>query len=498
LKNSSGNKQALAIFGTGSDVGKSVIATGLCRILQRRGHRVAPFKAQNMSNNSGVTADGLEMGRAQIAQAEACKMPPHVDMNPILLKPTSELGCQVVLLGQVFANQSAAEYHRRKQTLFETACGALERLRRQAEIVVIEGAGSCAEVNLQAHDIVNFAMAEYVDAPVVLVADIHRGGVFAQIVGTLECLPAERRDRIAGFIVNRFRGDLHLFDEGVRWIEARTAKPVFGVVPWYQDFSIAQEDSVVIENPPPVRNREGASAQIAVIRIPHISNFTDFEPLQGLPGISLHFLEQVQSLSAFAAVILPGSKNTRFDLEWLHRQGWKTAIQAFAAQGGHVLGICGGYQMMGKRVQDPEGLEGQPGETPGLDLLPVDTVLKAPKTTTLTRFEWNGVGGMGYEIHMGQTLRTSGAPLLRIKARNGQAATDQDGCVSPDGRIAGTYLHGLFDDSAVIRLWLARLGLGHVAVERLDGPTVRSKAYDQLADHLENHLDVPALLQCLE
>jgi adenosylcobyric acid synthase len=494
LKNKPRQASCLAIFGTGSDVGKSVVTTGLCRALRRRDLKVAPFKAQNMSNNSGVTPEGLEMGRAQIVQAEACGLPPHVDMNPILLKPTSEVGAQVVLLGEARSNQTALEYHERKEALYKTACGALDRLRPQHDVILLEGAGSCAEVNLQAHDIVNFKMAEYADAPVILVADIHRGGVFAQVVGTLACLPSDRQARIAGIIVNRFRGDLRLFDDGVEWIEQRTGKPVFGVLPWYDHFVIEQEDSVVIEKPAAVIAAEGRAPAIAVIRLPHISNFTDLDPLQALEGLGVHFIEKVQPLDGFRAVILPGSKNTRFDLEWLHRQGWGDEIKRFGDRGGAVLGICGGYQMLGTRVQDPEGLEGAPGETPGLGLLPVETVLKAPKTTTRTEFEWDGRLGQGYEIHMGKTIVTGGESLLRIRSRNREIVEDVDGCQVRGGRIAGTYLHGLFDSPEITRRWLKCWGLEDVRASAQEGPAARDHAYDQLADHVEQHLDLEAVM----
>lgn len=486
--------RCLAVFGTGSDVGKSVVTTGICRCLHRRGIRVAPYKAQNMSNNSGVTPEGLEMGRAQIAQAEACDLPPHVDMNPILLKPTSEVGSQVVLLGEAHTNQTATEYHRHKHLLFDTACGALDRLRRNFDSVVLEGAGSCAEVNLAAHDIVNFRMAEYAEAPVILVADIHRGGVFAQIVGTLECLEAEQCRRIAGFIVNRFRGDLSLFQDGVDWIEKRTGKPVFGVLPWYHHFVIDQEDSVVIEQPGRVNPTADIQASVGIVRIPHISNFTDFEPLQAVEGLAVAFLEKVQSLEGFKAVILPGSKNTRADLEWLHRTGWTDAVRRYQEIGGSVLGICGGYQMMGTSVIDPDGLEGRPGRTDGLGLLPVETVLQAPKTTTLTRFSWEGIEGHGYEIHMGQTSRLGPAEaMLQVAERNGQACGDADGCVAAGGRAMGTYLHGLFDTPAIVRKWLDGIGLGALAVGELQGPLARNQAYEALADHMEAHIDMAAI-----
>jgi adenosylcobyric acid synthase len=360
--------------------------SALCRLFANRGIRVAPYKAQNMSNNSGVTPEGLEMGRAQIVQAEAAKIPPHVDMNPILLKPTSEIGSQVVMLGCVSENTTAVDYHRKKETLFKTAAAALDRLRQNFDLVVMEGAGSCAEVNLMSSDIVNMRMAEYARAPVVLVADIHRGGVFAQLVGTLECLPPAQQDLIKGFIINRFRGDICLFEDGVNWIEEKTGKKVFGVLPWYDHINIEPEDSVVIERPRQKFKPDSGQAAIGVIRLPHISNFNDFDPLSALDGLTVYFLEKTQDLSNFRAVILPGSKNTRFDLNWLHTSGWSKLINAYASQGGHVMGICGGYQIMGHCVHDPDGLEGPPGKTDGLRLLPVETYLKAPKTTTLTRF----------------------------------------------------------------------------------------------------------------
>jgi len=487
----------IAAFGTGSDVGKSVVATALNRVFLNRGLRTAPFKAQNMSNNSGVTPEGLEMGRAQIVQAEAARIPPHVDMNPILLKPTTDVGCQVVLMGEAVANQTAGEYHTRKPLLFDTACRALDRLRSRFDVVVMEGAGSCAEVNLMAHDIVNFPMAEYADAPVILIADIHRGGVFAQLVGTLACLAPERRDRIAGFIVNRFRGDIRLFDDGVKWIETNTGKPVFGVLPWYTHIVIEAEDSVVIESPPTVSPARGRRPAVAVIRIPHISNFTDFNPLSAIDGLDLFFIEKVQDLSGFVAVILPGSKNTRFDLEWLKTIGWNLRLTAYARQGGHILGICGGYQLMGTHVHDPQGLEGAPGTTEGLGLLPVETTLMAPKTTTLSRFAWGDVQGTGYEIHMGRTDRTGGTPLFTILTQNGTAPENgEDGCVSDDGRIMATYMHGLFDTPAVTRRWLDAVGLAHVDIgDTPAGPVARDREYDRLAEHFENHVDTEAILR---
>lgn len=480
----------LAVFGTGSDVGKSVVAAALCRIFTDHGLRVAPYKAQNMSNNSGVTPEGLEMGRAQIVQAEAAGIAPHVDMNPILLKPTSDVGSQVVILGEAIGNQTAMDYHRKKARLVHTANAALDRLRAKVDLVVMEGAGSCAEVNLMAHDIVNFPMAEYADAPVILVGDIHRGGIFAQLIGTLECLPQHFRNRIAGFIINRFRGDLRLFTDGVHWIEEKTRLPVFGVLPWYDHIHIDPEDSVVIERPRTVMVNTDEKPAVAVIRIPHISNFTDVDPLRAVTGLNVHFVETPQDLAAFSAVILPGSKNTRFDLAWLKTGGWQSRINDYKAGGGHITGICGGYQMMGVKVHDPDGLEGDPGVTEGLGLLPVETVLQAPKTTTISRFSWDGIEGTGYEIHMGRTRLQGGKPLLAVHDRNGNAVDDTDGCRAEGDRTIGTYMHGLFDTPALITHWLAAVGLSVIDVPATGGVAAKKEQYALLADHVRRHVDI--------
>ncbi len=497
------NKQAkkafcIAVFGTGSDVGKSVVATALCRMFANRGVRVAPFKAQNMSNNSGVTPEGLEMGRAQIVQAEATKIPPHVDMNPILLKPTSEIGSQIVLSGIAIENSTAADYHQKKNQLFKEACDALDRLRQEYELIILEGAGSCAEVNLMPHDIVNFRMAAHAEAPVLLVADIHRGGVFAQIIGTIACLQQQQRAQVEGFIINRFRGDIQLFEDGVRWIEQKTQKPVLGVLPWYSHIQIEPEDSVVIESPKKATVENSHNPAVGIIRLPHISNFTDFDPLLALDQLDVYFLEKVQALNAFKAVILPGSKNTRFDLNWVQTSGWAKELSAYMNAGGHVLGICGGYQMMGQSVQDPSGLEGHAGSTEGLGLLPVETTLKAPKTTTLTQFSWKGQSGAGYEIHMGQTIRTAGAPLFKISARNQSPCQDEDGCVSDDARLMGTYLHGMFDNPVILKLWLSHIGLNNVDVSSIGGIEARDKEYDLLAEHFQKHVDMDPIVKLVE
>ncbi len=485
--------RCLAILGTGSDVGKSVIVTALCRIFKNRGFSVAPFKAQNMSNNSGVTPQGHEMGRAQIVQAEAAGLVPHIDMNPVLLKPTSEVGSQVVLMGQALGHDSARQYLTHQKDLFSVAAEVLDRLRCQYDLIILEGAGSCAEVNLMPHDIVNFRMAVHCQAPVIVVGDIHKGGIFAQLVGTLACLPNEYSTSIAGFIINRFSGDLSLFREGVDWIEQQTRKKVFGVLPWYRDIAIESEDSVVIESPQKAYLSDNGQAAIAVIRLPHISNFNDVDPLAHIEGLSVHYLQEIQSLEGFKAVILPGSKSTRHDLDWLFDSGWAQRIQAYAAAGGHILGICGGYQILGRFVADPEGIEGSPGKTKGLSLLPVETILKTPKTTSLTQFKWNDARGTGYEIHMGRTLAVNGSSLCRILKRNDQPVSDHDGCVSENKNVIGTYLHGLFDTPAIIRKWLIAIGLAHLSVPKVGGLEARIKEYDRLAEHAEAYLNLDAI-----
>ena len=484
----------IAVFGTGSDVGKSIVTTALCRYFRRRDVRVVPFKAQNMSNNSGVTPEGLEMGRAQIVQAEAAGLSPHVDMNPILLKPSGGTGPQIVLMGKVYEHSQTPDDSLLKKHLFQNACRALDRLKIRHELVVMEGAGSCAEVNLLPDDIVNFPMAEYAGANVILVADIDRGGVFGQIVGTLECLPQKYRDLIAGFIINKFRGDARLFEDGKKWIEEKTGKPVFGVLPWYHHFQIEAEDSVAIENPDQVKKATPPGTPgIAVIKIPHISNFTDFDPLMEIDGLAVSFIEHPGNLSDFTAVILPGSKNTRYDLNWLTSTGWHEKILAYQQKGGHLLGICGGYQMMGKCVHDPAGIEGEPGTTPGLDLLPIETRLSSPKTTTLTRFLWHDAEGTGYEIHMGQTRRLGGAPLFQVTHRNEVPVNNEDGCQSQDSRIMGTYVHGLFDTPGITKNWFEAIGLTDIEVPATHGLLARQKQYDLLEQHFVQHVDMDSI-----
>ncbi|OQY51594.1 MAG: cobyric acid synthase CobQ [Desulfobacteraceae bacterium 4572_89] len=485
-------KKNIAVLGTGSDVGKSIIAAGVCRSLADRGIKVAPFKSQNMSNNSGITPEGLEMGRAQIVQAEAARIHPQVDMNPILLKPTGEKQSQVILNGLVHDNQTAMDYHHSKEFYYKEACSAFDRLSEKYDRIVLEGAGSCAEVNLMPSDIVNFAMAEYAEANVVLVADIHRGGVFAQLVGTLECLPPSSRKRIKGFIINRFRGDIALFKDGVEWIEKKTKKKVFGVLPWYSHFKIDAEDSVEIEECGNIHTLDQKTPAVAVIRLPHIANFTDFRALSEIKGLQTIFIDSPQNLSRFKAIIIPGSKNTRADLDWLKAK-FESPLKEFHRGKGHILGICGGYQMLGTIVEDPLGLEGKPGNTEGLGLLPVKTLLKAPKTTTVSEFEWEGRKGKGYEIHMGFTELFSGTPFLCVSSRNTLACDEPEGCLSNDELVAGTYVHGFFDYPSISLKWLTMIGLPHLVIEEENHTSKKEKDYDLLKIHFEKYIDLETL-----
>lgn len=480
-------KQNIAVLGTGSDVGKSIIAAALCRVFHENKIKVAPFKAQNMSNNSGITPEGLEIGRAQIVQAEAAKIAPDVRMNPILLKPTGDKKSQVVLNGVVHGDHTAMDYHLNKNFYRQEALHAFDNLRSQYDRIIIEGAGSCAEVNLMANDIVNFTMAEYADADVILVADIHRGGVFAQIIGTLECLSQKYRDMIKGFIINRFRGDILLFKDGVDWIEKKTGKKVFGVLPWYSHFRIDPEDSVEIEQCMKIDDFKKDTPAIAVIRLPHIANFSDFNALSRIKDLQVGFIDKTGDFSKFKAIIIPGSKNTRADLEWLLNR-FGQSLENYHHTGGKIFGICGGYQMLGHSVEDPHGLEGKPGISKGLCLLPVKTVLKAPKTTTISKYQWGTSMGEGYEIHMGYTTLTGGRPFLKINSRNSSPCGDQDGCFSEDGTVAGSYIHGIFDSKDILLKWLKWAGIKNVK-SCDDMAALKERDYSLLSEHFKTYID---------
>ncbi len=490
----------LSILGTGSDVGKSIVAAALCRIFKDTGISVAPFKAQNMSNNSSVTEEGGEMGRAQVVQAQACMIKPHVDMNPVLLKPNSNIGSQVVLQGKPVFDVKAADYFKNTDYLYGKSQESLARLRSDYDLIIMEGAGSCGEVNLRSRDFVNFKTAHSVDAPVILVADIDRGGVFAQIIGTLAVIPEADKKAVKGIVINRFRGDATLFDDGIKYIEEQTSIPVLGLIPFYTDIKIDSEDSVPLDILlDPDSGPELEKANIAVIRFPHISNFTDFSPLENDDLVNLHYLSMPRQLAGYDIVILPGTKNVRADMEWLKKTGWSTVLQNHINQGGELGGICGGYQMLGIVIHDPLGVEGTPGNTQALGFLKIETTLESKKTLTRSSGIWeqNGEQVEGYEIHMGQTQKTENhQALIKISSRNGSPIDDYDGFVSSDHKIWGTYFHGLFNSSGFRSRFLQRLKPNYKPPSDPAKSSIsqfRNKQYDLLAKHFRKHLDMKKL-----
>ena len=475
--------------GTGSDVGKSLLVAGLCRAAIRRGLRVRPFKPQNMSNNAAVTADGGEIGRAQALQARACGVAPITDMNPVLLKPQTEIGAQLVLQGRVWGNAQARAYQRLKPELLPHVLESFERLREQADLVLVEGAGSAAEVNLRDGDIANMGFAEATQLPVILVGDIDRGGVIAQIVGTWTLLPEAERALLRGYIVNKFRGDVTLFDEGLRIITRETGLDSFGVVPYFAEAArLPAEDAVGVEARS--ERAEGASLHIAVPVLSRIANFDDLDPLRAEPGVRLTMVPPGTALPGDAdLVILPGSKATIADLAFLRAQGWDIDLIAHHRRGGHVLGICGGYQMLGRSLTDPEGREGAATEAEGLGFLDIATELSGDKRLVETSGVDRTTGETirGYEMHVGRTTGPSLAnPMLDL-------AGGPDGAVSGDGRVMGCYLHGLFAADEFRRAFLRRLG--HAAAPTLSFDAEIDGVLDRLADHLGATLDLDALLR---
>ena len=487
MHNPSGAAKALMFQGTGSDVGKSLIVAGLCRALTNRGMRVRPFKPQNMSNNSAVTADGGEIGRAQALQARASKVVPSVHMNPVLLKPQSAAGAQVVVLGQVTGNAAAREIQTKKPALLPTVIASFERLKAEADIVLVEGAGSAAEVNLRANDIANMGFARAGGAPVILIGDIDRGGVIAQIVGTRAVLDPADAALIVGFLVNKFRGDPTLFQSGMDIITKYTAWPSLGLIPYLLDARrLPAEDSVALERP---SRANGGTIVVAVPRLAHIANFDDLDPLKLEPSVRLAIVDPGEALPANAdLVILPGSKATISDLEDFRENGWDIDLKAHVRRGGRVLGICGGYQMLGRLVTDPDGVEGRPRSIPGLGLLDVHTVLTKEKTLIEVAgiSLADGVPFHGYEMHVGRTDGPDCAgPLLRF------ADGRPDGAISADGRIRATYVHGLFTDDRQRSAFLSWLGGSAVAFSYAADI---DRVLDALADHLTRHIDLDRLL----
>ena len=478
--------RVLMFQGTGSDVGKSLMVAGLARAFTRRGLSVMPFKPQNMSNNAAVTADGGEIGRAQALQARAAGVPLSVHMNPVLLKPQSETGAQVVVQGKIIGNAKAADYQHMKVGLMPRVLESFEHLKQQADLVLVEGAGSASEINLRANDIANMGFARAADAPVILIGDIDRGGVIASLVGTRAVLDADDAAMIEGFIVNRFRGDPALFSDGMRMIAEKTDWASIGLLPHFPDAAkLPAEDALGLSGP--AQRKPGAKIRIAVTILPHISNFDDLDPLDMEPDVELIRVRPGETIPADCRlVLLCGSKSTIADLAVLKDAGLDIDIKAHVRRGGYVLGLCGGYQMLGKTVADPEGIEGLPATVEGLGLLDVETVLTGDKRLVSVRgASFDGVSLSGYEMHVGETTGIAGS--LAFSTIDGH----DDGTISPDGRVFGTYIHGLFADDRQRSAWLERLG-GQDTDLNYDAQV--DAVLDRLAAHMEQHLDLDRLL----
>ncbi len=492
--------KTLMIMGTHSNAGKSILVTALCRIFAQQGYRVSPFKAQNMALNAGVTPEGDEIGRATVAQAEAAGVPAHVDMNPILLKPEGHARSQVVLNGKAHTHIEAKNWLDLKAYLWPHVTEALARLRARNDLVIIEGAGSPAEINLKAGDIVNMRVARHAQSPTLLVGDIDRGGVFAALVGTMVLLEPEERELVKGFIINKFRGDVSLLGDGLKMLQERAYNtPTLGVIPHLPHIGVAEEDSVVLDEPKLKQTYSGPVIDIAVIRLPRLSNFDDFDPLMAEAGVQVRFVERVEDLGQPHAIILPGTKMTVADLAWMYETNLADHIRQLVEAETPIVGICGGYQMMGQTLLDPDGAEAEAGtQLDGLNLLPIRTTFVPTKRTVQTQATLLAEEGpfaalkatpiQGYEIHMGRSEPINGSvlpPLCRI----GDEQTGHfDGVVVPNRPIWGTYLHGLFDNDALRHAWLRSLGW------QGEGSSFdRQQAYNRLADHVRDHLDMMAL-----
>ena len=493
---------AIMIQGTMSNAGKSLIAAGLCRVFMQDGYRVAPFKAQNMALNSFITKEGLEMGRAQVVQAEAAGTEPSVLMNPILLKPTSDMGSQVIVNGEVWAQMNARDYFAVKQSLMPAVMKAYRTLSEQNDVIVIEGAGSPAEINLKDADVfVNMGMAKAAKAPVLLVGDIDRGGVFAQLYGTVALLDPDERALVKGVIINKFRGDESILTPGIRQLEDLCGVPVVGVVP-YVHLDIDDEDSLSER----LENRPAAQVDIAVIRLPRLSNFTDFRALEAIDGVSVRYVQNVRALGAPDMIVLPGTKNTMADLLWLRQSGLEAKILRYYEDGGTVFGVCGGYQMLGTQLNDPHGVE-HGGSLRGMGLLPIETTFTEQKTRTRVSGAFGEVSGSlaalsgkafdGYEIHMGQTV--SCVPITSI-TDSVSGDTRADG--SQRGNVYGTYVHGIFDGDAVagtlVRALAERKGIDPDTLGTVSGKAHKQQQYDLLAETIRNHMDMQAIYRILE
>jgi adenosylcobyric acid synthase len=503
----------LMVQGTASHTGKSTLVTAICRILRQDGYRVAPFKAQNMALNSFVAAEGGEIGRAQALQAEAAGLDPSIDMNPILLKPEADARSQVIVAGRSIGSMAAGEYQRRKLELWPTVTAALDRLRERYDLVVAEGAGSPAEINLQQTDLANMRVARYAQAPVLLVGDIDRGGVFASLLGTLELLEADDRALVAGFAINKFRGDPAILAPGLDYLVQRTGVPMLGVIPYLKDLDLPEEDSLAFDEM--VERSSSDALDVAVIRLPRIANFDEFAPLAAEPAVRLRYVERADVLGRPDLAIVPGTKTTVADLDWLRASGLADHLVGLRMRGVPLLGICGGFQMLGRQIRDPERIESDRQTTDALGLLPIVTTFATTKRTVRVRGELlatigplagaNGCPVVGYEIHMGQTVAYDAlAPLVAIEERSGEPVAELDGAVSADGQVLGTYLHGLLENDAVRhalidgllaqRAATADRPVADTGLARHSLAADRERQLDRLAAAVRSSLDLAPLL----
>jgi adenosylcobyric acid synthase len=487
------------VQGTTSDAGKSTLVAGLCRVLVNAGFNVAPFKPQNMALNSAVTKDGGEIGRAQALQAIAAKVEARVDFNPILLKPNSDTGAQVIVHGKAITNMEAGKYHDYKKVAMQAVLESHQRLANDHEVLLVEGAGSPAEINLRANDIANMGYAEEVDCPVLLVADIDRGGVFAHLVGTLALLSPSEQARVKGFIINRFRGDIKLLESGLDWLEERTGKPVLGVLPYVHHLALDAEDAVALDN-----KVTQAKVKIFVPLLPHMSNHTDFDPLRLQPNIDLQYIKIGQSLQGADLIIIPGSKNVTSDLTFLKQQGWQQEIEQHLRYGGKLMGICGGYQMLGKQIFDPEYIESHVEQVEGLGFLDLTTTLTRKKTLTQVNASMDFNGEIcqlkGYEIHCGvSTGPALTQPLLHIQSDGiGTKQNTPEGCISNDNKIIATYLHGFFDCPEPTQAVLNWLGIKDMGQPVIDINQHREVQLERLADICQQHLAMDKIQNIIE
>ena len=475
------------VQGTTSDAGKTTLVAALCRILKNRGISVVPFKPQNMALNSAVTIDGGEIGRAQALQAQAAGLEPHTDMNPILIKPTSDTRAQIIVQGKAVTDMEAAVYHNYKTEAMAYVLDSYARLQQQYEVILVEGAGSPAEINLRDRDIANMGFAEAVDCPVILIADIDRGGVFAHLVGTLELLSESERKRVVGFVINRFRGDIGLLQSGLDWLEQKTGKPVLGVIPYLQGLYLDAEDALTAS-----AAKQDAKCRVAALALPRISNHTDFDPLRLHPHVDFHWVGPNQPIPPCDLIIIPGSKNTRADLQFVYAQEWDQQIKKHLRYGGKLIGICGGFQMLGEMIHDPHGVESIPGSSAGLGLLDVHTTLESHKVLQqCIGFLWNKTSAVqGYEIHCGMsTGQALNSPACYLQ---GEQGLEPEGAVSDDGHILGTYLHGLFDHPDALAALLSWFGMAQI--QQLDINRERELSLDRLAEATESAL-IPEFLR---